>query len=140
MPASGDQPAGKPVEIVSITAADESDAGQLQLDVQLANFPRIQGDRGSKSLHSHLTHRIMQALDLQVITVGSTGELHVHVPRAGLEDSVRAIRRAVKDFNTAYPLVLAEYERKVELLEAEKAAKTERLQADQDVIDRVMRE
>ena len=68
MPASGDQPAGKPVEIVSITAADESDAGQLQLDVQLANFPRIQGDRGSKSLHSHLTHRIMQALDLQVIT------------------------------------------------------------------------
>ena len=64
----------------------------------------------------------------------------MHVPRAGLEDSVRAIRRAVKDFNTAYPLVLAEYERKVELLEAEKAAKTERLQADQDVIDRVMRE
>ncbi|HXY44141.1 MAG TPA: hypothetical protein VEH29_08125 [Acidimicrobiales bacterium] len=140
MPVSGNEPASDPVEILSMTAASESGDGRIQLNVQLTNFPTIQGDRESKWLHTHLTHRIMQALDLQVITAGSTGELHIHVLRARLEESVRAIRTAVKEFNQAYPSVLAEYERKVDLLEAEKAARTERLRADQEVIDRVMSE
>jgi hypothetical protein len=129
-----------PVEIVSMTATGESDDGVITIDVKLRGAPDMGlGDRRLHRLHAALTSLIMHAVGAH--SIGSSADtIHVQVPRGQLEEAVRAIRRAVDEFNVECPSLLARHTAEVERIEAEKADERERLQADQQVIDRVMNE
>lgn len=134
------EPIPAPVQIVSVTARGEAPDGRVSIDVKLASQPDTpHGDRRLHRLHHELTSRVMRAVDARGIG-SSADSVHVQVPRDGLEDAVRAIHRAVEDFNEVYPALLAEHLREVERIEAERAAEAERLRADQAVIDRVLDE
>ncbi|MGD0084662.1 MAG: hypothetical protein ABSD78_15945 [Acidimicrobiales bacterium] len=137
---TGDEATPPPVEILSMTATGESDDGVISINVRLRNAPDARGrDRRLQRLHHELTSLIVKAVGAH--SIGSSEDaVHVQVPRDQLEEAVRAIRWAVGEFNEAYPSLLVEHRREVERIEAEKAAKHERLQADQQVIDRVMNE
>jgi hypothetical protein len=127
------------VEILSITAVGESNDGRISINVKLRNAPDIRGGNRRLRLPHELASRIKRSVGAPSIA-SSEDAVHVQVPRDHLEEAVRAIRRAVVEFNEAYPSLLAEHTREVERIEAEKAAERKRLQADQQVIDRVMNE
>jgi hypothetical protein len=125
----------EPTVIVSITAIGESeDAMSIRLDVRFSNAPE------TRRFGHALRLLIMHALQVTTSGGGSDGGVRVDVPRAGLEEGLRAIKRTVAEYNRAYPSLLAEHEREAERLAAEKAAQRERLRADQEVIDRVLSE
>jgi len=137
---TGEEPTPPPVEILSMTAIGESEDGAVSVNVKLRGAPDMGlGDHRLHRLHAALTSLIMHAVGAH--SIGSSADaVHVQVPRDQLEEAVRAIRRAVAEFNVAYPSILAGHAAEVERIEAEKADERERLAADQQVIDRVMGE
>jgi hypothetical protein len=64
----------------------------------------------------------------------------IQLPRDGIEEGVRAIYRAVAEFNDVYPSLLAEHRQQLAERAERQALADVRRRTDQDVIDRVMRE
>jgi hypothetical protein len=128
------------VTIEAITAACEHPDGRVQLNIELghvqASLPR--GGQSEDAFFHQVQRQVAQALNLPIGRGGST--IHVNVPRDQVEQSVRAIRAAVADFHEVYPSLLAERRSEAERREVESAATQRRLEADQRVIDRVMKE
>jgi hypothetical protein len=137
-----DDESSRSVTVQAITAAAEDPDGRIQLNIELDQVQpaRAGGDQtGDTWFFQELTRHIAQALNLRGI--GSTGStIYVHVSRDQLEQSVRTIRTAVAGFHLLYPSLLAERRSEAERREVESAAKQDRLEADQMVIDRVMQE
>ena len=126
----------RPVEIVSITAEANPHEDKVNLNVALANAPRLEA--GRKPTYAPLSHRISSAVHRgrPAALSSSPGRVTVNdVRRVDIVDAVNAICRVVADFNKDLPLILAEHRREVEAQEARKAAERERLAADQKIID-----
>jgi hypothetical protein len=137
-----DDESSRSVTVKAITAAAEHPDGRIQLNIEVDQVQPASagGDQSGDSwFFQKLTGHIAQALNLRGIgSMGST--IHVAVARDQLEQSVRTIRTAVAAFHLLYPSLLAERRSEAERREVESAAKQDRLEADQTVIDRVMQE
>lgn len=133
---TADEPVPPPVEVVRITATGESEDGAVGLSVMfgVVSGPGVLDNR---HLHHALKARIMGLLSISSLGASADG-VQIQVRRERLEDAVRAIHRAVAEFNDARPSLAAEQRRDADRIEAEKAAQKERLKADQAVIDRLM--
>jgi D-serine deaminase-like pyridoxal phosphate-dependent protein len=93
----------QPVEIASITADHEPDGSTVQITITFDSGP----DRDP--LRSELAHRIQRIVHSRIMGSGPDGHVSIQLPRDGIEEGVRAIYRAVAEFNDVYPSLLAEH-------------------------------
>lgn len=111
--------------------------GKLRLAVEFREVVFIGSMRNWFA--NHLTGHLMAALGARTLGAHSS-TVTVDVERGDIENAVRAIRSAVAELNEKYPMLLAQHEEESQRRRVEESARRRRLEADQEVIDRIMSE
>ena len=133
--------ADAPCVIAGIRAVDERDGDLVVLEIAVrgsAGSPpgeRLDGHPWFLRFHK-LIHRVPRPGNTMMS--GPDGRITLAVPRAGLEDSIRAIRQAARDADVSYQAFLARRREQALREAAAEPAKRARLAEDQARIDAVL--
>jgi hypothetical protein len=137
----GDEALWRSISIERITARAEHPDRQIQLNIEFGHVDlSLGGDPlGDRWFARQLTRRVARAPHIHGFgSGGSTMRVNVH--RDQIEQSVRAIRATVDEFNEAYPSLLEERRSEIERREVENGATHNVLAAAQRLIDQVLDE